>query len=80
MKVRLSSAEREQLMRMRGADGLVFEPTPSGDHVSAIPDDLADDLRERCADELLTTGFDQDYEPTPEGKVLESLIDKLYIA
>ena len=45
----------------------------------AIPDDVADELRDLCAERLDTHGFDENYNPTDEGKKLESLIDKLYI-
>jgi hypothetical protein len=45
----------------------------------AISDDMADELRDLCADRLDTHGFDEDYNPTEEGERLEFLIDKLYI-
>jgi hypothetical protein len=38
----------------------------------------ADDLRERVVDQLTVSGFDQDYEPTADGRILEDLIDKLH--
>jgi hypothetical protein len=40
--------------------------------------DEADDLREQVQDLLQTEGFDENYEPTPLGRVLESLVDKLF--
>jgi len=43
-----------------------------------ISDDVADELRDLCADRLDAHGFDVDYNPTEEGKKLEMLIDKLY--
>jgi hypothetical protein len=45
----------------------------------AISDDIADELRDLCAERLDTHGFDENYNPTEEGKKLEALIDKLYI-
>lgn len=45
--------------------------------IEATEDDLST-LRDQCLDYLLMVGFDKDYEPTEEGKILEELIDKLY--
>lgn len=44
-----------------------------------ISDELADSLRDSCTARLDTHGFDQEYQPTEEGKKLEELIDKLFI-
>ena len=44
-----------------------------------ISDDIADELRDLCTERLDTHGFDENYNPTEEGKKLESLIDKLYV-
>jgi len=44
-----------------------------------IADDHADDLRDRCTDKLDEVGFDENYEPTENGRKLEALVDKLYI-
>lgn len=41
--------------------------------------DEADDLREQVQDILQVSGFDENYVPTPQGRVLESLVDKLFI-
>ena len=59
---------------LRGViEALVSEPN------KIISDDMADELRDMCTERLDTHGFDEDYNPTEEGKILESLIDKLYI-
>ncbi|HVV69571.1 MAG TPA: hypothetical protein VHE99_11180 [Gammaproteobacteria bacterium] len=43
-------------------------------------DDLkADEIRDQCGEYLQIVGFDKNYNPTPEGKILEKLIDKFYI-
>lgn len=39
----------------------------------------ADEIRDLCGEQLQLVGFDEKYQPTPEGKILESLIDKLFI-
>ena len=62
------SAEQEKQIRKATAD-LKIE----------LPDELADSLRDSCTERLDTHGFDKDYLPTPEGRVLEDLIDKLFI-
>ena len=44
-----------------------------------LSEEQADQLRDFCTDRLDEVGFDKNYEPTNEGKRLESLIDKLFI-
>ncbi len=39
----------------------------------------ADMIRDFCADALQKIGFDENYEPTDEGRLLEELIDLFYI-
>lgn len=46
--------------------------------IAEIDDADASDLRELCSDYLTEVGFDEDYEPNEEGKILETLVDKLY--
>jgi len=42
-----------------------------------VDDNVADDIRELVSDELVLH-FDENYEPTKEGLMLESFIDKFY--
>jgi len=49
------------------------------DENKSISDVTADELRDLCLDRLDTHGFDACYAPTEEGKLLESLIDKLFV-
>ena len=44
-----------------------------------ISEDQADEIRDLCGEQLQITGFDEKYELTPEGKILESLVDKFFI-
>ncbi len=39
----------------------------------------ADEIRDLCGERLQFVGFDEKYELTKEGKILESLIDKLFL-
>lgn len=52
-------------------------------HISAsggsIGEDDADFLRDRCGERLQVYGFGSKYEPTTEGRLLEDLIDKLFV-
>lgn len=41
--------------------------------------DSAEELREAFTDELAKKGFDENYDLTPEGRILEDLIDRFYI-
>lgn len=40
---------------------------------------MADEIRDWASDELQRKGFDINYELTPEGKMLEELIDLFYV-
>lgn len=42
-----------------------------------MSEDDVSNLRERVADRLMVIGFDEKYEPTPDGRLMEDLIDKL---
>jgi hypothetical protein len=44
-----------------------------------ISEDEADELRDLCGEQLQITGFDEKYDLTPEGKILDSLIDRLLV-
>jgi len=44
-----------------------------------MSEDEADEIRDLCGEQLQIIGFNQDYELTCEGKILESLIDKLFV-
>lgn len=44
-----------------------------------ISEDQADEIRDLCGERLQIAGFDEKYELTPEGKILESLEDKFFV-
>jgi hypothetical protein len=44
-----------------------------------ISENQADVIRDLCGEQLQIVGFDEKYELTPEGKILESLVDKFFI-
>jgi hypothetical protein len=78
MQIVLSKEEYDVLARLGGS----ALPTPSqrGEKFKInLPNETADTLRDRCGDELAATGFDANYAPTPTGRVLEGLIDKLFV-
>ena len=39
---------------------------------------MAEEFREAFTEQLARVGFDEAYEPTPEGKLLEDLIDRFH--
>ena len=54
-------------------------PALSGNQpVLEITDETADEYRNLLQDELEIRGLDEKYEPTVRGRILESLIDKLF--
>jgi len=67
----LTSTQRAVLERAtsRRGGGLSF----------SIPDDLAEEFREAFNDKLMEVGFDDEYEPNEEGRILEDLIDQFFI-
>ncbi|MFN4090454.1 MAG: hypothetical protein ACK4QW_15620 [Alphaproteobacteria bacterium] len=78
MLIKLSSEEYNALCRLAGEASTRVRPDPKGRIEIVIPDNIADELRELCADELAHAGFDKNEDLTPEGRVLESLIDKFF--
>lgn len=44
-----------------------------------VDEETADEIRDWAANELQIKGFDINYELTPEGKILEDLIDLFYV-
>ena len=46
--------------------------------VVKVTEDTADEIRSRCEDQLSIAGFNIDYTLNSEGKILNSLLDKLF--
>lgn len=44
-----------------------------------ISEDQADEIRDLCGEQLQLVGFDEKYDLTLEGKLLEDLVDKFHI-
>ncbi|WP_138480570.1 hypothetical protein [Dyadobacter bucti] len=44
-----------------------------------IDEETSDEIRDWASDELQRRGFDINYELTPDGKILEDLIDLFYV-
>jgi len=47
-------------------------------HIVMITEEQADEFRDLFGEQLQLIGFDEHYNPTREGKILESLIDKFF--
>ena len=83
--VTLSSAELEYLQRAdflapHLAETIDAARSVSPDkHTILVARDVADQFRFVLTDRLARSGFDVDYEPTPEGRMLEDLIDRFFI-
>jgi hypothetical protein len=43
-----------------------------------ITEDQADEIRDLCGEQLQIVGFNERYEATSEGEILESLVDKFF--
>lgn len=83
MKIRLMPAEKDALRRVtkryNWEGNLQLTEHQSGVAVAEINKQDATDLRELCSDYLTEVGFNRDYEPNEEGKILETLVDKLFV-
>jgi len=49
------------------------------DYLVDLSDDDADAIRDACGEHLQRVGFDADYGPTREGRMLEELVDLLLV-
>ena len=84
LKVNLNDKEDSYIHKAQFLDEkhrkLFSFPQKEGtDYVLKFSEDQADELRDLCGEQLQVVGFDQNYELTKEGKILESLIDKFFI-
>jgi hypothetical protein len=75
---------REERLVLLGCSGLAAETHAQLESKSAHAVDVwmsieeADELREQVQDRLQVSGFDENYNITPQGRVLEGLVDKLF--
>lgn len=53
-------------------------PQNNDRYLLTLSEEKADELRDLCGEQLQRVGFDEKYDPTLEGKMLESLIDKFF--
>ncbi|HEY4393942.1 MAG TPA: hypothetical protein VGP64_07770 [Polyangia bacterium] len=82
MKVTLTAKERDLLVSFlsAGLSRAIENATPAGSafHVQ-LSDEEADEIRDACGDQLQRAGFDEKYELTAVGEMLETLVDKLFV-
>lgn len=83
MNIRLTSAEKDMLIevkdRFKSEKKLEFEMKSTCVVLKELTEDDAVDVRELCSDYLTEVGFDADYGTNEKGKILEELVDKLYV-
>ena len=83
-KIKLSRLEYTYLcqaafIQKRHRESLFSAQQMRDDHLISVSEDLANEIRDLCGEQLQIAGFDEKYELTPEGEILESLIDKFFI-
>jgi hypothetical protein len=84
--VQISTAQRDYLVNAaflpRPLAAILKTARPVGKAAWAveISRDTAEQFRSVLTERLASVGFDPEYEPTGEGKMLEELIDCFYIA
>ena len=85
VRLRLYETERQYLLDSGFlSDHLlgVLRSAPAGSGgqvVLDVPRDIVEQFRAAFTDRLAEVGFDTAYEPTAEGRILESLIDRFFI-
>lgn len=84
LKIKLSKSEYAYLcqaafIQKRHRESLFSAQQMSDDHLISVSEDQANEIRDLCGEQLPIAGFDEKYELTPEGEILESLIDKFFI-
>ena len=85
MQIRLSTDEHGYLLRDKFLPERLLallqeakKPNPST-VILEISIDQVDEFRDAFGDRMQEVGFDANYQPTPEGEILESLVDRFYI-
>ena len=83
MKIRLSFDQKDILIKVieyfNWFYKFDFTIHPTCVILDNIGEDEAIELRELCSEYLVKYGFDSNYNTNKEGKLLENLIDKLFI-
>ena len=84
LKIKLSKSEYTYLcqaafIQKRHRESLFSAQLMNGAHLIRVSEDQANEIRDLCGEQLQIAGFDEKYELTPEGEILESLIDKFFI-
>lgn len=77
-KLHLTSDEFKYITNFIQVKNLLLNTTESQDQFEIqLSEDQLDDLEEIFSERLQIAGFDIDYNPTDEGRILEALLDKL---
>jgi hypothetical protein len=82
---RLSAEEFKYVTELLSRDELrdllprIHEIVPSGNISIRLNRVEAERVRDYLTTELAATGFDEEYRPNRQGKVLEELIDRFYV-
>jgi len=85
MKVKLTKEEFEYLISSKFLPGDLLEvlskshAVQGSTYVVEFSAKEADMVRDLCGERLQLKGFDRNYNPTREGLILESLIDKFLV-
>ncbi|WP_055666133.1 hypothetical protein [Desnuesiella massiliensis] len=84
MRVKLNCSQKEYLLKNLLNDSellsIVANITQKNNlYYVDVADDEADSIRDLCCDKLDIYGFDENYELTSEGEILEELINLFYV-
>ncbi|AMA49765.1 hypothetical protein [Flavobacterium covae] len=77
MKVKFSKDELNLLKNNFFKDKTNYDFAVKESEIINIDNSFADEIRDWALEEQQLIGFDEDYELTQEGKILENIIDKL---
>ena len=82
IKIKLNKNEYQYLYKMNFISDkyrVISNPKEKDFLILECSEDQADDIRDKCSEKLQLVGFDEKYELTPEGKILENLIDEFFV-
>ena len=82
IRIKLNKNEYQYLHRMKfisKSSAIISNPKEKDILIFECTEDQADEIRDKCGEKLQFVGFNEKYELTEEGILLETLIDKFFI-
>ena len=79
MIIKITDLQKEYLeLNVINNDKELLKLFKESGNIINIEDDIADEIRDLCCEKLDYYGFDNNYNKTTQGEILEELIDVFY--